>query len=281
MFGYISVNRPELKIREFESYHAYYCGLCRALKRRHGRSGQLTLSYDMTFLALLLSGLYEPEEVQRRFRCAVHPGVRQTSLCTRYTDYAADMNLLLSYFDLLDDWKDEKNVKSRALSKALAGHVARIREQYPRQFSAVRTYVDKLGACEAAGEPDLDLAAGLTGGMFGEIFVPEEDLWSPTMRRLGFFLGKFIYLMDAWEDIDEDRKMRHYNPWLLQEPEPDAAQAESVLNMMMSECALCFEALPVIRNAEILRNILYSGVWNKFAEKAAKQAAEGGKKEPD
>ena len=161
------------------------------------------------------------------------------------------------------------------------GKIARIRKSWPRQFAAVRTYVEELGKCEAEADPDLDRASGLTGTMFGEIFVPAEDIWSPTMRRMGFFLGKFIYLMDAWEDIDEDRKMRHYNPWLLQETPPDAARAEAVLNMMMSECTLCFESLPVLRGAEILRNILYSGVWNRFAEKAAAAAGTDGPKEPD
>ena len=73
MFGYIIVHKPELKVREYETYKASYCGLCRSLKKRHGRIGQMTLSYDMTFLALLLTGLYEPETITGCERCIAHP----------------------------------------------------------------------------------------------------------------------------------------------------------------------------------------------------------------
>ena len=73
MFGYIAIHKPELKVREYEVYQAAYCGLCRSLKRRHGRLGQMTLSFDMTFLALLLTGLYEPETRNGIQRCAAHP----------------------------------------------------------------------------------------------------------------------------------------------------------------------------------------------------------------
>ena len=69
LFGYIIVNKPEMKFKEFDLYHAYYCGLCRSLKKCYGMAGQISLSYDMTFLAMLLSGLYEPEETCSRERC--------------------------------------------------------------------------------------------------------------------------------------------------------------------------------------------------------------------
>lgn len=102
--------------------------------------------------------------------------------------------------------------------------------------------------------------------MFGEIFVMREDLWSPSLRRLGFFLGKFIYLMDAWEDLPKDLVSRSYNPWRHIPEEKREETSLQVLNMMMSECSLAFERLPIIENTGILRNILYSGVWNKYKQ---------------
>ncbi len=95
MFGYIIVHKPELKVREYETYKASYCGLCRSLKKRHGRIGQMTLSYDMTFLALLLTGLYEPETITGCERCIAHPVNRHHFRQNQYFDYAADMNVLL------------------------------------------------------------------------------------------------------------------------------------------------------------------------------------------
>ena len=102
MFGYVTINKPDLTIRDFETYHSYYCGLCRDLHKRYGRSGQLTLSYDMTFLALLLSALYEPEVKRSTERCLIHPVHKHETVMTPYTEYAADMTILLSYFNLED-----------------------------------------------------------------------------------------------------------------------------------------------------------------------------------
>ena len=73
MFGYITINKPEIKFKEFDIYHAYYCGFCRILKKEYGLSGQATLTYDLTFLIMLLSGLYEPEEKIGQTHCIVHP----------------------------------------------------------------------------------------------------------------------------------------------------------------------------------------------------------------
>jgi len=270
MFGYVVIDKPELRIREYEVYHSYYCGICESLKRYVG-AGRLTLSYDMTFLAMLLTGLYEPEEEQARHRCVLHPSEKLLRTRNRFSDYAADMNVLLAYYDLADDWKDEKHLRSGALAAMTRADVRRIETKYPRQAEAVRTYVKQLSVCEAERSGDPDLAAGLTGTMFAEIFVQEEDLWASELRRIGFFLGKFIYLMDAYEDMEHDREKNQYNVWLCREQEPAPEQAYQLLSMMMSECAISFERLPILTHADILRNILYSGVWTKFRLLEAKR----------
>ena len=72
MFGYIIVNKPEMKFREFDVYHGYYCGLCRKLKEHYGKFGQITLSYDMVFVLMTLTSLYEPETTKSMKRCVTH-----------------------------------------------------------------------------------------------------------------------------------------------------------------------------------------------------------------
>ena len=130
MFGYIIVHKPELKIREYETYKASYCGLCRSLKKRHGRIGQMTLSYDMTFLALLLTGLYEPETITGCERCIAHPVNRHHFRQNQYFDYAADMNVLLTFYKCLDDWQDEKKLWARIFSWMLMPKMKKIRKLY-------------------------------------------------------------------------------------------------------------------------------------------------------
>lgn len=119
MFGYVVVNKPELKIKEFDIYKGYYCGLCNSLHKRHGIIGQLTLTYDMTFLALLLSSLYEPEVTDEMHRCVIHPAKKHRMISSKFTDYTADMNIILAYHKAKDDWNDERNILKLAFSKLL------------------------------------------------------------------------------------------------------------------------------------------------------------------
>ena len=287
MFGYVTVNKPELKIRDFETYHAYYCGLCRTLHTRYGRSGQLTLSYDMTFLALLLTALYEPADARRYTeRCVIHPARRHEAVVNRYTEYAADMTILLSYFNLQDNWADDRDVKSRALALKLKGDVKKLAVRYPRQWKALLQYMKGLKKAEADRDRNLDAASGMTGDMLAEIFVCDEtDVWAPVIRQLAFYLGKFIYLMDANDDLEKDRKSGSYNPWLLQEPQYDEAARKNILNMIMAESAMALEHLPIVEHIDILRNVIYSGVWTKYelakAAAAAKAEKENGAAKED
>ncbi len=119
------------------------------------------------------------------------------------TDYAADMNLIVAYHNLIDDWKDEKAYTKKAFAKMLDKDYARVIEKYPRQVHAVEEFMRKTDEVEARGETNLDVVAGLTGEMLGEIFCWREDEWQEELRTLGFYMGKFIYIMDAYEDYDE------------------------------------------------------------------------------
>ena len=119
MFGYIAINKAEMKFKDYDVYQAYYCGLCRRLKECYGKCGQLTLSYDMTFLIVLLTGLYEPKTIAGETRCIAHPLEKHPTKINKYTDYAASMNLILSYYKCKDDWTDERKKKGYIAAKAL------------------------------------------------------------------------------------------------------------------------------------------------------------------
>ena len=236
MFGYVTVNRPEMKVKELELYRSYYCGLCHALHERYGRRGQMLLSYDGTFLAILLTGLYEPKESERMVRCVVHPAVRHKETSNCYVNYAADMNVLLSYRKAVDDWRDERKPSARALAMLLHGDYCRIRDRYPRQERALAKNIrllhrmEKQGMDKAGEEKGRDggsgtdrlfavlagieNAAGYTGAFLAEMCVPRRDRWERDLRTIGFYLGKFIYFLDAYDDLDKDEKSGSFNPLL-------------------------------------------------------------------
>ena len=279
MFGTVTIHQPEMKFKDYGIYRSFYCGLCRSLKHRYGPAGQATLSYDMTFLAVLLTALYEPETAEGTTWCVPHPLVKHPTRSNSYVDYAADMNILLAYWQQLDGWKDDKKLTAKAAADSLKRAYRKAKEAWPEQAKAVEEYVQELSRCEAENDTDLDRVAGLTGKMLGEVFVCKEDEWAPVLRRVGFYLGKFIYLTDAYEDFDKDKKNGAYNPWNAygESRAALAGKVKDVLNMMMSECCLAFEYLPILMYEEILRNILYAGVWLR-CEAAAKEDIEAAEK---
>lgn len=265
MFGYITVCEPELKVKDLKKYRAYYCGLCSTLKEDYGFMGQMTLTYDMTFAVILLSSLYETTTKHEEHRCKVHPAKRQHMLQNEITSYAAAMNVLLAYYHMEDDWQDDRKVSSLMTKSLIQGKAKKIIEKYPRQSEIIRKSLKELGECEHENSMDIDRAAGCFGRLMAELFVWKEDIWEKTLRKMGFYLGKFIYLMDAYEDLPEDRKKNRYNPLKELAKRPDyEAQMEQILRMMIAESTVRFEQLPCLVDVDILRNILYDGVWNHY-----------------
>ena len=269
MFGYIIVNKQEMKFREFDSYKSYYCGLCQSLKDNYGKRGQMTLSYDMTFVILLLTSLYETESEKGSCKCIAHPFESHATSRNKFTEYAADMNILLSYYKSMDDWNDEKKVKGYLAGSALRGCNDKVASKYPHKAEAIYTLLEKIHLYEKTKEENVDLASGCFGEIMAEIFAYRKDEWEAQLRKMGFFLGKFIYLMDAYEDMDKDEKSGNYNVFLYKKKaaaseEEFEKEAFTILNMMMAECCRAFEKLPILENVDVLRNILYSGVWCRY-----------------
>jgi hypothetical protein len=265
MFGYIMINKAEMKFREFDVYHSFYCGICRELKKKYGVCGQMSLSYDMTFLAILLTGLYEPETRSGSCKCVAHPFESHETRNNIYTEYAADMNILFSCYKCRDDWEDERKFRKLIYGRVLEGRAGRLKELYGTKLRTINLLMQDFSEKEKAETADIDALAGLFGAVMGEIMAVREDEWAESLRRLGFFLGKFIYLCDAYEDIEADIRKGTPNPLKQKYGNPDfEEECRTILMMMMSECCREFESLPILENVEILRNILYSGVWGRY-----------------
>ena len=198
MFGYINVDKGELKFKEFDIYRSFYCGVCKSLGKNYGIAGQMTLSYDMTFVAIVLSSLYEDETPPRKARCVPHPIVPHMELVNQYTDYAAAMNVLLTYYKLKDDWVDDRSLKSNAFAGILRRAFKKAAKKFPRQAKAIEEAIRLQTEYEAREEYDIDTITAPTGMMLEEIFDMKQDEWQRSLRRMGLFLGKYIYMLDAY-----------------------------------------------------------------------------------
>lgn len=273
MFGYIIINKAEMKFKDFDLYHSYYCGLCRVLKDKYGKRGQMTLSYDMTFLLMLLTGLYEPETVSDCCKCIAHPFEKHPTNINEYTEYVADMNIILSYYKCKDDWQDDKKFSKMLFAKMLESKNNKIHDKYKEKVDIIADCLQQISIGEQNGETNIDKMAGCFGKIMGQIFMCKDDIWQDSLYKIGFYLGKFIYLMDAYEDIEDDIKKDNYNPLIDTWQEPDFDEkCKTILTMMMAECSKEFEKLPIIEYTDILRNILYSGVWCRYELVKAKRS---------
>lgn len=268
MFGVVTAHSGLLTKEQNERYRAYYCGLCRSLRLRHGEAAGLTLTYDMTFLVMLLSSLYEPEdETQGSEKCVVHPIKEHQYLRSEISDYAADMNIALAYLKCLDDWHDDASLSSLAESKLLEGKYKAIREQYPRQCGAMEESIGALSEIERSRALKPDEASACFGRLMAELFVMREDHWSGSLRRFGMALGQFIYIMDACLDLKQDKRYCRYNPLIKLFGRIDECEHfKDILTMLMAQCVREFERLPLVKDADIMRNILCFGVWIRFNE---------------
>ncbi len=278
MFGYVTINPAELGERSRMRYQAYYCGLCRTLKERYGDLGRLTLSNDMTFLLILLSSLYEPEESVSRSRCLPHPVKAREGIRNELSAYCADMNIALAYHKCRDDWADDRSLASRTEMKLLEGAYRKVEKCYPAKCAAIEKYLADIGKLEQESCLEPDAPANLTARMLGEVFVYRDDYWAVPMRTIGEGLGRFIYLMDAYDDLPADLRRKRYNPLTCYRDKPDyETLLRDSLTMVIAECTQAFELLPLVQDVEILRNILYSGVWMRYQRKQAKPDPKQGK----
>ena len=272
MFGYVLVNKPELKIKDFDLYRSYYCGICHALKESYGFTGRMTLNYDMTFLTMLLSDLYDKENCDFETRCVAHPTRKHPEKRNEFSRYCADMCVFLSFYKGVDDWNDDRGPRGWVEKNALWKKADRVREKYPEKCRLITEHLATLSEVEKEGNQPIDNCANAFGKIMGEVFCYQDDIFREDLYNVGFFLGKFIYILDAYEDIEKDLEKGSFNPFKAAYEEAMKTgnydkfdeDVMNILMLMIGECTDAFEKLPLIENVEVLRNILYSGVWVRF-----------------
>ena len=264
MFGYVRPNLVDMTAEEQARYRAHYCGLCHAIGARHGQLARMALTFDLTYLTVFLGSLYEPEETSGEGKCVPHPVKPHAWTRSKITDYAADMTIALTYHKLLDDWQDDKNLAAKGASAWLKKAYTKVSAAYPRQCEVIERTLRDLAEVEKRRDPSPDAAAKCFGELMAELFVMDEDYWAHALRAFGYSLGRYIYLLDATCDYDKDVKSGSYNPVILMEKKPE--DMRDTLEMLLGDASAAFEKLPLIQDEGILRNILYSGVWQGYNE---------------
>lgn len=263
MFGYVNAHTDLLRVCDYNVFRGYYCGLCKMLGKQFNQLTRLGLSYDMTFLAVLMSALSDNEITLKREPCIAHPISRRPVI--REDDgirYSADMSVLLTYYKLKDDWDDEKSIKSFARIFYYFP-MKRVSKKYPRQANAIRENLAKLRTLEQENCKNPDAVADCFGKLTEVIFDRSGDF--KPLQVLGYHIGRLIYLTDAYFDLDVDIKKKNYNPFLAlygkgASKEPLKEALVPSLTYTLSEIAAAYELLTIHKNKELLDNIIYLGL---------------------
>ncbi len=272
MFGYVIISTQDLSPEANARYQSAYCGLCHTIGKCHGTSARLALSYDLTFLNILLASLYEGESAETHActHCIIHPVRKRDWHATRETDYCADMSIALHYYAAKDKWHDDKSLLGLGFMQLLNQKRKAAQTRYPRQCTAIETQLEKLSAFERDQSQDLEAVSDCFGVLMAEIFAFQDDHWQQDLRAVGYYLGKYIYLLDAYDDLAKDQKKGGYNPLrTLATHEHYEEEICEIFEDLMGRCTAAFERLPCVQDVEILRNILYAGVWLRYAHRAA------------
>lgn len=270
MFGYVMADSEELTQAERARYAGCYCGICRAIQKNASNACRLALSYDMVFLALLLSSLYEPEEGLQTRKCALHPLRKQSWLQSDIISYAADMNVALAYYNADDHWRDSKRLDALAQRALLRRHCPAVSARYPRQCNAIADEIAALNLLEQSHCGNPDLPANCFGRLMQQLFLYRQDQWSQYLSQMAMALGRFIYLMDAAVDYRKDLRQGAYNPLAAMDEHVDPARWEQYLVLAMAKCTQAYEMLPLVQDKPLLDKILYSGVWIPYRKKQKK-----------
>ena len=266
MFGYVRINKMDLTFREFDYYKGYYCGLCKYLKENHGEVSRLSLNYDITFLIVILTALYKLDSDITYERCIANPLKKKMRIVNEITEYAASMNILLSYYKLEDNLYDDNGIKDKLAYELYKGKLKKAYEKYPQKAEYIKQQLLNLRELENEKSKSIDRVSNTFGNLMGEIFVFKKDEYEQNLRNIGFNLGKYIYILDAYEDLEEDNKKGRYNPFIdyIDKKEELKNKVDRLISMSLGMATKNIEQLNLEFNKSIIDNIIYSGVYLRY-----------------
>jgi len=287
MFGYVRPYKPEMKLREYETYQSVYCGLCKQLGRFYGQLSRFTLNYDFTFLALLSIALGNEKPQYCQERCIAHPIKKRNCChlsCSSEDGYglAAGAAMLMLYYKAKDNLADSP-LHKKLLCYLTLPFFSSIRKKallkYANVDDALRLMMEEQQNLEAAGCDSTDQAAEPTAKALSAVFMllTEDPMQKRILSQLGYQLGRWIYFMDALDDIHEDVKNKGYNPFVKRSqhvfddltlevierdgiPEQIISDAIGTLNLTTAQISATYELLDFQRLRPVLDNIIHLGL---------------------
>lgn len=270
MFGYVYIDKPELKIKDYEAYRGVYCSLCKALGKSYGVFSRFILNYDCTFLSLFIMSRSDGCCGFKSGRCPFNPMKKcnYTVNAGDALDKGAALTVISSYYKLLDSIADGgffKKAGCTLIRPFFAARHNKAKKKYPEYENIVREMFFSQLTAEKSVDTCLDMAAEPTAKMLEKVMRLEaqNEREEKALAQMGYHLGKWIYLMDAAADIRGDMKSGNFNPFLLKFKNPDNVSLEEMNAVISQSYFLLTKAYDLIdkkRFTAILDNIIYNGL---------------------
>ena len=269
MFGYVTICKNTLSEQDYETFKAYYCGLCKAIGKRCSQSARMGLSYDITFLAIVLSSVNADNAETKDKKCLLH--TMRKNMCVqndRAVDYSADVGVMLSYLKLLDDWHDDRSIKALFAMAFFYRGVRKAKKRYPSIYNEIRNCLDNLSRLEKEECSEVDETADCFAKILEILFTPdfiEDENTKRTLAWLGYNIGRWIYIIDAYNDLEKDIKKNNYNTFrykyngkTFEEIKSELSEKLKItLTFTLENASSAYDLLKVYKNKEILDNIIY------------------------
>ena len=271
--------KSEMKIKDYNMFRGYYCGLCKTLGKNYNQLVRMGLNYDLSFLAITLSSLEEDRDTVKFESCISTPLKKKMIVDTnRSLEYTSNISIILIYFKLLDDWKDEKSIKSLLANIPFSISIRKAKKHCNSKYVDISRKINELSKLENDNCEIVDEVADKFGRLMESIAIPdfiEDESTRRILKSLGYNLGRWIYILDAFDDIESDIKSGSYNPILLQyqykEGENINLFLERIKDSMefsfiftLENISKSFELLNIKHNRAILENIIYMGMRSRM-----------------
>lgn len=258
MFGYVNILKDELKIKEYNIFRAYYCGLCKRHGKLTGQMTRLALSYDFAVLAVFLDSIAKEEPKFKKARCMLHPTAKRDIVCdSEVLDYCAYMSVALTYYKIKDDITDKSFSKYTPLLPVFAPPMKKIKKRYAEQTMQIVKFLDELSDSESQNCKNIDEVSSKFGHLMGCIFDYKDAENKEVLKYMGYTLGRWIYIIDAIDDFAKDEKKGSYNPFSCKK---EIEESLPSLWYNLSETAKAYELLDIKRNKGLTDNIIYYGL---------------------
>ena len=270
MFGYIQPDKGELKMREYQLYKSVYCGLCRHLGKDYGILARLTLSYDCTVFAMLSMSLKNEKCTVTNGRCTCNP-FKKCLMCDSTEGesfaFAGAVSVIMSYYKLCDTINDSGFLK-RTAAGFLRLLLKRNYQKAAKRFPNIDWSVEEMMERQLAAEKEnvgIDRAAEPTAQLVSKLceMLSSSRSEKRVLGVFGYYVGRWIYLMDAADDLEDDVKHKCFNPFrskLSNDIKETMTYCNEVLNMTDAQLIMAYELLPISSYKDVLDNIIYKGI---------------------